>query len=57
MRGFRPNSKAHDIHLAEVTGRIVSREARGFVYAGFLGGLLGGVVGGFFACGLGAFFL
>jgi hypothetical protein len=56
MRGFRPQNVHLNPAFKENARRIVSREALGFVYAGFFGGLCGGVIGGFFAVGLGAFF-
>lgn len=56
VKGFRLGSRMHDLRIKELAIRAVSREARGFLFAGFFGGLCGGVVGGFFAFGLGAAF-
>lgn len=52
--GFRKQSAHPD--FKENIVRIVSREARGFLLAGFFGGLLGGILGSFFAYGVGRYF-
>jgi len=56
IRGFRTNTKAHDLRLKEIAVSVVSREARGFLLAGFFGGVCGGFCASCFAFGVGAFF-
>ena len=56
MKGFRYGSSLYDTYLKKNVVSIVSREARGFLLAGFFGGLLGGFCASIFALGVGAFF-
>jgi len=54
MKGGFRNPNAHPDFKENIV-RIVSREARGFLLAGFFGGLCGGIVGSFFAYGVGRY--
>lgn len=56
MKGFREGSKIASKWLEENTTRVVSREARAFIYAGFFGALAGTFAGVVFSFGVGAFF-